>query len=106
MRGHAPARLSSWHAVQVLRKDYSEYREAMRRLFNEVDPIALIKGGAPHDEYDPEIGDLLKWPRPVTADQVVDVFQRWFGMPISQVDAQRLAQGIAQIRDAFGYPTE
>ncbi len=90
----------------MLRKDHADYREAMRQLFNKVDPMALIRGGAPPDEYDPEITDLLKWRRPVTREHVADVFQRWFGMPIAEADAARLADGIAQIRRDFGYAEE
>lgn len=44
--------------AQVLRKDYPEYREAMRQMVNEVDPIGLIAGGAPDDEYDVRHADL------------------------------------------------
>lgn len=100
----APACATSPYVV--LRKDYADYREALRRLFNQVDPMALSQGGAPHDEYDPEISDLLKWRKAVTPKHVAEAFQRWFGMPITEADAARLAEGIAQIREDFGYADE
>jgi hypothetical protein len=93
-------------AEPVLRQDYAQYRKAMRRLFNAVDPIALIRGGAPDDEYEPEINALLKWRKVVTPQQVLEVFQRSYAMPITDDEARRLATGIAEIRREFGYTTE
>ncbi|GAA1475655.1 hypothetical protein GCM10009623_01010 [Nocardioides aestuarii] len=87
----------------MLRRDYGEYRDAMRRMVNDVDPIALIKGGAPADEYDPEISELLKWRTVVTLERVHEVFQRAFEMPISDDDARRIAEGIGRVRENFGY---
>ena len=62
--------------------------EALRRhiafVLNEEDPIGLIRGGAPGDEYDPEIGTIL--PRLKEAASVAGLrrviheeFVRWFG---------------------------
>jgi hypothetical protein len=87
----------------VLRGDYADYRQAMRELFNQVDPMALIDGGAPEDEYDPEIGDLLRWRKPVTSQDISSVFERWFSTSIASEDAARLAAGIARIRADYGY---
>ena len=57
---------------------------AVERSINEADPIRLVEGGAPSDEYAPEIGTIL--PRIVNAQQPDDVtgmlheeFLRWFG---------------------------
>jgi len=51
---------------------------------NEADPLGLLEGGAPSDEYAPEIGTIL--PRLANAQQADDVtgvlheeFVRWFG---------------------------
>lgn len=67
--------------AQVLRKDYGEYREAMRQMVNEVDPIGLIAGGPP-------------------------TTSTTFGMPISDEAATRIAEGITRIREEFGYTEE
>jgi hypothetical protein len=87
----------------MLRKDYGEYRDAVRRMVNEVDPMALIAGGAPDDEYDPEMSELLKWRRVVTPEQVHRTFEEWFDMPISDDAATRIADGITRVRKDFGY---
>jgi len=57
---------------------------AIERAMNEADPLGLLEGGAPSDEYAPEIGTIL--PRLVNAQQPDDVtsvlheeFVRWFG---------------------------
>ena len=48
------------------------------------DPIGLASSGAPHDEYEPEVGTIIPLLR--SADSVEDVtrivyqeFSRWFG---------------------------
>lgn len=65
--------------------------------------MRLIDDGAPEDEYDPEIGDLLRWRKAVSAQDVLSVFERWFSTSIASEDAVRLAVGIARIRTDFGY---
>ena len=89
----------------VLRGDYGDYRYAVMQLFATVDPMGLVAGGAPDDEYEPEINELLKWRRPVTAEDVREVFRRMFAPDgrVSKRDAALLAEGIATIRDEFGY---
>ena len=57
---------------------------AIERAINDADPIGLLEGGAPADEYSPEIGTIV--PRVVNAQSVDEVtavlyeeFVRWFG---------------------------
>jgi hypothetical protein len=63
---------------------YETLVAAVERAINDADPIGLIEGGAPADEYSPEIGTIV--PRLVNAQNVDDVtavlheeFLRWFG---------------------------
>jgi hypothetical protein len=80
---------------------YVEYRTALVELFAVVDPVGLVESGAPRDEYEPEVDDLLKWPTQVTADQVKETFLRWLGEPAGQIsddDAEQLALGVADLR--------
>jgi hypothetical protein len=78
----------------------SEYFLAVRAVVNREDPIGLLVIGAPADEYDPEVRDLIKWRQAVTAKDVSAVFLRWFGasgaMPSDKV--ARIAEGINQAR--------
>jgi hypothetical protein len=57
---------------------------AIEGAINEADPLGLLEGGAPSDEYAPEIGTIL--PRLADAQKPEDVtsvlheeFVRWFG---------------------------
>ena len=63
---------------------YQDLVAAVERAINEADPIGLLEGGAPSDEYAVEIGTII--PRLAKAqrpDDVTDVlheeFLRWFG---------------------------
>jgi hypothetical protein len=78
----------------------SAYFLAVRAVVNREDPVGLLRIGAPDDEYDLEIRDLIKWRRAVTADQVSAVFLRWFenSGAIPPDMAARIADGINQAR--------
>jgi hypothetical protein len=73
---------------------------AVRTVVNREDPVGLMHLGAPEDEYDPEVADLIKWRKAVTAEQVSTVFLRWFGGPGAMPSdmAVRIADGINQAR--------
>jgi len=70
---------------------------------NRQDPVGLLGAGAPEDEYDPELRDLIKWRTAVTPEQVSAVFLRSFGelgaMPSDM--AARIADGINAARDQY-----
>jgi len=76
----------------------SAYFLTARTAVNREDPVGLLGMGAPEDEYDPEVRDLVKWRKAVTPEQVSAVFLRWFGesgvMPPDM--AARIADGINQ----------
>ena len=76
----------------------SAYFLTARTAVNREDPVGLLGMGAPEDEYDPEVRDLVKWRKAVTAEQVSAVFLRWFGesgvMPPDM--AARIADGVNQ----------
>lgn len=63
---------------------YKSLVAAVARAIDDADPIGLLEGGAPADEYGPEIGTIV--PRVVNAQSVEEVttvlheeFVRWFG---------------------------
>jgi hypothetical protein len=61
---------------------YDDAYAAIRALVNAADPIGLIQGGAPEDEYDPEVNDLVRLVLRADAfdeEDVDAVWTRWFG---------------------------
>lgn len=63
---------------------YQAFVVAVERAIKDADPIGLLKGGAPADEYSPEIGAIV--PRVGNAQSVDEItavlheeFVRWFG---------------------------
>jgi hypothetical protein len=68
-----------------------------RAVANRVDPVHLIAIGAPDDEYDAEVHDLVRLAEPVSADDVAAVFAAWFHPGIvSEADAAAIAAGLAR----------
>jgi hypothetical protein len=84
--------------------DLSPFFLAVRTVVNREDPVGLLDAGAPQDEYDLEVEDLINLHEAVTAEQVSAVFLRWFGgsgaMPSEM--AARIADGISQARASMG----
>ncbi len=86
---------------------FAALREAVSQALREADPIGLIRGGAPRNEYDPEVGTILPRLRGVTSAEdiqsiVHEEFVSWFGEETagSFDDYQRAAQSIwAIVRD-------
>jgi hypothetical protein len=65
-----------------MRQRYREAFAEVRRVVNDVDPERLLAMGAPADEYDPEVGDLVRLvfrDALPTEDEVTAVWGRWFG---------------------------
>lgn len=67
------------------------------------DPEGLLKMGAPLDEYDPEVGDLVRLVRDksVTPARILEIWERWFG-PNSNLNrnpemVQRLTVALTRI---------
>jgi hypothetical protein len=57
----------------------SEHFLRAREVINREDPVGLLALGAPEDEYDPEVRDLISRPTAVTRARVREVFLKWFG---------------------------
>jgi hypothetical protein len=61
---------------------YDNAFSATRDVVNKHDPIGLIEGGAPTDEYEPEVNDLVRMVLgvdPIDDAAVDEVWVRWFG---------------------------
>ena len=68
----------------MIKARYRALVAAVERAINEADPIGLLEGGAPADEYSSEAGTIV--PRVVNAQNVDEItavvheeFLRWFG---------------------------
>lgn len=66
------------------KRRYQTLVAAIQRAIDDADPIGLLEGGAPADEYSPETGTIV--PRVVNAQSldgitavVHEEFLRWFG---------------------------
>lgn len=78
--------------VRRLKREYVVLVDAVSAAIDKADPIGLLAGGAPSDEYAPEIGTIV--PRLKTANSADDVqriiheeFVRWFGDIAGRLDA-------------------
>jgi hypothetical protein len=61
---------------------YDDAVVAVRAVVNRHDPEGLIEMGAPEDEYDAEVRDLVRLvvgAEPPSAESVLTVWQKWFG---------------------------
>ena len=85
---------------------------SVRAVVNELDPIGLLAVGAPPDEYDLEIPDLVELvlsPNPVTEDLVDEVWQRWFGDATQLTGTELLAtmtEGLRKVQYGFALQAE
>lgn len=81
---------------------YKEAFAATTEVVNRHDPIGLIEIGAPDDEYDPEVGDLVRMVLrndPIEESDVEGVWIRWFGDTYRMGGSNSLA---AMTRDLRG----
>jgi hypothetical protein len=67
-----------------MERRYKALATAVERAITDADPLGLLEGGAPADEYSPEIGTIV--PRVGNAQSVDEItavlheeFVRWFG---------------------------
>jgi len=72
------------NGIEAVDKRYQDLVAAVERAINDADPIRLLAGGAPSDEYASEIGTII--PLLANAHRPDDVtgvlhgeFLRWFG---------------------------
>lgn len=68
----------------AMKARYQSLVVAVEHAIDDADPIGLLEGGAPADEYGPEVGTIV--PRVVNAQSIKEVttvlheeFVRWFG---------------------------
>lgn len=85
----------------VLRQQVARARAHVCRVVDAADPEGLLELGAPTDEYDGEVEDLTRLVvrGDVTADSVLEVWERWFGPRSAlQRDPAQLEQLTQQLR--------
>ena len=82
------------------------------RLLNELDPYGLDprgEGGAPADEYELEgrpMASLLLRNGGISADQVDDIWTKWFEEPLSSVvGEERIAEFVLQLQRLIAPPS-
>lgn len=72
------------HYALVVRRSqrYDDAFAAVKALVDARDPVGLLAQGAPENEYEPEVGDLVRLVlerEPPTGSTVNDIWCRWFG---------------------------
>ena len=90
---------------------YGRLVAAVERAIDEADPVRLLEGGAPADEYSPEIGTIR--PRLAGVQGVSDVtsvlheeFVRWFDQGIAgpsqayEAPARRIWDAVVAYRES------
>ena len=86
---------------QRLRDKYQSAFGDVRAVIDRLDPIGLLASGAPDDEYDPQVTDLVRLvlrPAPLGEAQVDEVWRRWFGDDYSAVGTSELARQVNELR--------
>lgn len=71
---------------------YDDAFAAVRHVVSKHDPEHLLEMGAPVDEYDPEVADLVRLvlrTEPPSGPEIVQTWRRWFG------DHHRLREALA-----------
>lgn len=85
---------------------YDEAYAAVRRVVNEHDPEGLLEMGAPEDEYDPEVTDLVRLVlRGDSLDprDVIATWARWFGEGVGfrREPLKRVATELQEVHQRF-----
>ena len=77
----------------------SDFFLAVREVVNAEDPADLLSGGAPEDEYDPEVEAIVARREAVSADDVAEIFQEYFGEDarLDHATAERIARAVAAL---------
>jgi hypothetical protein len=96
-RGEQAGRMADDHSMT-----YAEAVTAVRELVNRIDPMGLIAVGAPVDEYDNEVSDLVRLVMRrdrIGAEHVDAIWRRWFGDSYASVDnSGMLAEQAEELR--------
>jgi hypothetical protein len=79
-----------------------DLRAAVRAIIDAADPVGLLAIGAPADEYEWEVNDLVALVRSgkkPTSRRVRAILRRWFGKRtrISRATVAQIADGLAGI---------
>ena len=72
----------------------------VRTVVSGLDPMGLLASGAPDDEYDPQVTDLVRLvlrPDPFGEAQVDEVWRRWFGDDYSAIGTSELAAQVNEL---------
>lgn len=70
--------------LTLSKEDYRELYEELVQVLYRHDPIGLASSGAPHDEYEPEVGTIISRLRSAANAEdvtriVYEEFSHWFG---------------------------
>jgi hypothetical protein len=92
---------SSGASKRLRRHAYAAAFADVRAVVNDLDPIGLLGMGAPEDEYDPEVRNLVRLvlrAEPFEEDDVDAVWRRWFGDDYSMAGTAALAAQTEALR--------
>ncbi len=102
-----------WRVASDRGDDYLEAFAAVRSVVNDIDPIGLAMMGAPEDEYDPEVTDLVRLvmrPAKFGEADVDAIWRRWFGDDyaamhrVESLSEQTLA--LRRLQEQYGAPRQ
>jgi len=92
--------------LKLSKEAYRELYEELVQILYRHDPIGLATSGAPHNEYEPEVGIII--PRLRSAASAEDVthiiyeeFSRWFGAESYYGTAKRLTPQVELVESGL-----
>lgn len=87
-------------------KNYKEFHEGIVTIVNEIDPMQLIAGGAPTDEYNIEIQQIINEIKKVKSEEelkksIFKIFRKYFEEELDEKLLKDLTRRLYEYKSKF-----